>query len=298
MAPNRTPGPLGTDPPLGDDGPGDDSGLLGDGFPPGAVGTEVPVGAGEPEPVSSGSAAPESGDAVELNLVGSYPNPWAGNFARELDQLATKKKWWPGTIDFKGVAGAGSIEVKTAWDFLFAILDAKKPIRRLNFFSHGKTGEISFRGTIAPSGDSVSFDQAEDAHWTQIFGRTKALVDPYAKQWTETETDLRVTVNKRQFSLDEVRAKFVRGAVIWLYVCFGATDPLLTQQVANTFQVTAKGFSLPVVYCVDEVTLKSRKHRLGLQTTKEPMDSCARAVDDFHKLDSDTNVRTTPPKKP
>ena len=74
MAASRVPGPADvTRPP---EAPGDDSGLIGAGFPPGPVGEEIPLDT-PTTPKAAPSAAPSGGQAQqgELNLVGSFPLP-------------------------------------------------------------------------------------------------------------------------------------------------------------------------------------------------------------------------------
>jgi hypothetical protein len=236
---------------------------------------------------------------MELNLVAHFPNPFQGNPKAELAAIKNDK-WFPSTDDFKGVAGTSSIEISSAWSLLAEIKKTAKPIARLNFFTHGITGVISFRGTIDPNTATVTFDSADDAAFGQIFGKPKAIADPYAKKWGDLgeNSSQKVQIDSTSLSLDDVRAKFASDAVIWLYLCHGASDPLLLQQVANAFQVTVKSFSNAIVYCAPSNFPTSRKHRVVIQTTAVPKDSCPNAVLDFRQLDTDPNVRTATPKKP
>jgi hypothetical protein len=177
-------------------------------------------------------------------------------------------------------------------------MKASKPITRLNFFSHSVTGLIAMQGVINPAG-SVALGTTPDSKWTQVHF-SKAIVDPYAKTWGdqgENESNT-VTVDKTTISLKAVRAKFASDAVLWLYLCNGASDPKLFQEVANTFQVTTKGFSAAIVYCVPVNFPTDRHPTLAPQTTPKAVDSCPNAVADFHKLDTHSNVRTATPQKP
>jgi hypothetical protein len=296
MAGAQTPGFPGQDP-LADRV--ESGGVFGGAAPPVLTGSEIALDTKDKE--TKPKPAPVQGG--ELNLVGSFPNPWAGDPAKEKAQVAADA-WFPSTPDFKAVAGASSIEVSSAWAFMLEIMKFGKQIQRLNFFSHGITGLICFKGAIALDGKSVTLDTSDDAKWSQIFGKTKAIVDPYAKDppdgWgvTGENSGDKITVGNKSFSLDDVRAKFTNDAVIWLYLCHGASDPLLMQQAANTFQVTVKGFDKTLVYCVPANFPIDRKHKLVPQTTTKPADSCPNAVSDFRQLDSHANVRSVTPKKP
>jgi hypothetical protein len=304
MAASRVPGPAdATRPP---EAPGDDSGLIGAGFPPGPVGEEIPLDApSAPKAAPSGTPQASQASQGELNLVGSFPRPSTWNDAKELKQIQAGK-WFPSTPDFLAVAGSGSIEVKSVWDFLLKIVKAKSTITRLNFFSHGTTGLVAFEGEVLDDGSNVLLAKTgTDGKWTQIISsKPGAIVDPYAKNGPDDlwgtfgeDSSKKVTVGGTSLSLDDVRAKFGSGAVIWLYLCHGAADPNLFQEIANTFQVTVKGFKDEIEYHAPKDFPKSRKHTLTIKTASGS--SPATPVADFHSLDSETaNIRTAQPKKP
>lgn len=278
---------------------------------PGTFSSPDPTGLDHPPtPLQSGpkpnpAPPPQPPQGIELNLVASYPNPWQGNPAKE-KALAAAGTWFPHTADFKGVAGAGSTEIPSAWALVLQIFKATQSIKRLNFFSHGKAGVISFKGTVDPAGTDVTFAGDFDAAFGQIFGQPKAIVDPYAKDQQQNDvwgnfgqfSSKKITIDSTSLSLDDVRAKFTSDAVIWLYLCHGASDPLLQQQVANAFQVTVKGFNGTMVFCVQPGFPQNRKHKVAIQTQSTSGDPCANAVADFHQLDNDPSVRTSTPKKP
>ncbi len=295
MAGSRVPGPLGTEGSATPDA--GDSGLLGGGSAPGPVAGVIPLDT--PLPTSPARAPAQ---ARELNLVGSFPKPASWTPDKEKQLIAPgNDHWFPHTLDFKAVAGTGSLEIASAWDFLLKIVQAKAPISRLNFFSHATTGLVAMEGTILDDGSNVLLaPSGTDGRWTQIIsGRAGAIVDPYAGTWGtfgENSGSVKITVGTTQFTLDEVRAKFVKGATIWLYLCHGATDPNLFQEIANTFQVTAKGFTQEVLYCAPSNFPTSRQHKVNILTTTKPIDSCPNAVSDFHGLDSHSNLRTAAPK--
>jgi hypothetical protein len=132
-------------------------------------------------------------------------------------------------------------------------------------------------------------------------GWPKAILDPFAKTWGDVGQNsgsVSMTVNGTSFTLDDVRKKFASDATIWLYLCHGAADPRLFQQVANTFQVTAKGFSNELVYCAPSNFPTSRRHKVAVVTTTKPADSCANGEVEFKKPDTNANVRTAQPQRP
>ena len=121
------------------------------------------------------------------------------------------------------------------------------------------------------------------------------------RQWGDigqNSGSVSLTVNGTSFTLDDVRKKFAADATIWLYLCHGASDPRLFQEVANTFQVTAKGFTNEIVYCAPSDFPTSRKHKVAVLTTAKAIDSCVNGDVDFKKLDTNTNVRTAQPQRP
>lgn len=284
MAGWTTPGPVGMN---GPDPDAPQSGVLGGGEQPGPVGNQagdqLDADAQEKKPAATGS---------ELNLVGSYTKPKDWTAAKE-KELIGKDTWFPHTEDFLAVAGRGSKEITSPEDFLLKIVEARGQVSRLNYFSHGVTGKIATSGEVDPTGKSCSLDTG----WTQVIG-AKRIADPYAKTWGdngENSGSVKITVGTRSFSLDDVRAKFTSDAELWLYICHGGADPMLLQNIANTFQVRVKAFSKIVVYCAPANFPASRQHRINTLTGAKPSDSCPSAVNDFHQLSSDSGAS---PNKP
>jgi hypothetical protein len=193
--------------------------------------------------------------------------------------------WFPHTLDFLAVAGKGSKAITSPEDFLLKIIEANGPVGRLNFFSHGVTGKIATSGEVDPSGTSCSLDTG----WTSIIG-AKRIADPYAKNWGdngEKSGSVTIPVGAKTFSLNEVRAKFTQNAELWLFVCHGGVDPMLLQNVSNTFQVKVKSFSQIIVYCVPSNFPTSRQHRVNVLMGTKPIDSYPDAVSNFHQLTPD-----------
>jgi hypothetical protein len=258
---------------------------------PGPIGGNAPP---QPSPTNPTAAATQ-----ELNLVGSFPKPASWTAKKELDQIHADK-WFPSTLDFLAVAGKGSVAVANTWDFCLQIVKAPKKISRLNFFSHGTTNVIALQGEIADDGSNVMLATIPDAGWTQVLF-PKAILDPFAQKWGDigqNSGSVSLTVNGTSFTLDDVRKKFAADATIWLYLCHGASDPRLFQEVANTFQVTAKGFTKEIVYCAPTDFPTSRRHKVAVLTTAKAIDSCVNGDVDFKKLDTNTNVRTAQPQRP
>ncbi len=288
MAESMTPEPFGRPDSLTQTSP--QSGLLGTGAKPG------PIGVVPPQPMPN---APPPAATQELNLVGNFPKPASWTPQKELQQIQADK-WFPSTLDFLAVAGPGSVAIADTWDFLLKIAKAPKKISRLNFFSHGTTSLIALQGEILADGSNVMLAQNPDTGWTQVLA-PKAILDPFAGKWGDTGQNsgsVSITVNGTSFTLDDIRNKFAPDATIWLYLCHGAADPRLFQEVANTFQVTAKGFSRELVYCAPANFPTSRKHTVAVVTTPKPADSCSSGDTDFKKLDTNANVRTAAAQKP
>ncbi|SRR6266567_5487027 len=239
--------------------------------------------------------------AKELSLVGSFPKPISWTQTTE-KALAAANTWYPHTLDFKEVAGRGSIEVTTVWDFLLKIVHPPGAlISRLNFFSHGNADLIAMNGEILVDGSNVMLGAGADDGWGEVISRPGAIVDPYATTWGtfgENGGTKNVTVKVTKFTLTDVRARFTPDAIIWLYICHAASNPALFQEIANTFQVTVKGFAGEILYCVPSDFPSNRKHKLAVMTTPKPPNPCETAVADFHGLDSDSRLRTALPKKP
>jgi hypothetical protein len=256
-----------------------------------------PIGGGSaPQPLQTNPAVAST---QELNLVGNFPKPSSWTAKKELDQIHADK-WFPSTLDFLAVAGTGGVAIADTWDFCLRIVKASKKISRLNFFSHGTASLIALQGEIADDGSNVTLATKPDTGWTQVLF-PKAILDPFAKTWGDigqNSGSVSLTVSGTSFTLDDVRKKFASDATIWLYLCKGAADPRLFQEVANTFQVTAKGFTHEIVYCAPSDFPASRKHKIAVVTTPRPVDSCANGNADFRRLDTDPNVRTAQPQKP
>ncbi len=281
MTGSRVPGSTGMDDVL-DDG---ESGLLGEGQPPGPVGAQA-------IPLDAGSDTKPAAAGVELNLVGNYEKPKSWTAEKEL-ALIRKDSWFPHSADFQAVAGRGSVIVASPEDFLLKIVSASGSISLLNFFSHGVTGKIATSGEVDAEGQSCSLDSG----WTQVTGVGPMIPDPYAKIWGDQgeNSGNKVSMGARSFSLDDVRAKFAPGAEIWLYICHGGVDGRLLQNLANAFQVTVRSFTKIIVYCAPDKFPQSRAHKVNVLTTTKPSDSCSNAHGDFHKLVSDASA--TPKKR-
>ncbi len=263
------------------------AGLQGSGAKPG------PIGFVPPQRLPTGPAATQ-----ELSLVGDFPKPASWTPQKELQQIHAGK-WFPSTPDFLAVAGAGSIAIADTWDFLLKIVKAPKKISRLNFFSHGTTSLIALQGQVLDDGSDVMLATHPDTGWTQVFS-PKAILDPFALKWGgagENSGSVSITVDTTTFTLDDVRNKFAPEATLWLYLCHSAADPRLFQEVANTFQVTAKGFSHELVYCAPANFPASRRHTIAVVTTPNPADSCSSGSTNFKALDTNANVRTASPQK-
>ena len=262
-----------------------------------------------PTTSSQGPDGPKRVGQLELNLVAAFPKPASWTATKERSQIVAHK-WFPHTLDFRAIAGNRSTEISSAWDFLLKIVQTASIIRRLNFFSHANRDIIAMAGTVLADGSNVllgtdgrseTFDP--NRVWTLDAFTVKqgAIVNPYALVWSTfgENSAVNVPVGNRTFNLEQVRGRFATDAVIWLYLCHGAADPDLFQRIANTFQVTVKGFSEELVYCAFADFPISRKHKLAVKLPgMTELDSCQYGVVDFHRLDDHNRVRTASPRSP
>lgn len=98
----------------------------------------------------------------------------------------------------------------------------------------------------------------------------------------------------KQFTMDDVRARFAKDAVIVIYSCKSGLDSKFIQYMADTFQVKVRGFSDLVGYfpafTVQPPTIDRRRVGIGRNST---------AIEtDFHKLDSSAKAVEKVPKTP
>lgn len=175
---------------------------------------------------------------VVLNLVGDFENPWKNNPTEESKRIESFK-WHPATDSFEAVIGGASTKISGLSNFLGAIKQQKPhTIQRINIFSHGNFGLISFAGRIEKeTGD--------------VFLNVSTALD---LKITNTEP-IPLGNGREQDSMGTVarqlQDRFQEDAQIVLFLCNSGSDPELLQAIANTFHVTVKGFSHQVWVCAE-----------------------------------------------
>src|SRR5207249_589325 len=106
----------------------------------------------------------------------------------------------------------------------------------------------------------------------------------------------------KTFTMDNVRTRFTKDAIIVIYACHGAVDAKFVQRIADTFQVKVRAFKDVIGYfpSYDEADPAAKR---GAKVTDRNRvgvgyDSKVK-VKDFHKLDSNATDRSPkPPAKP
>lgn len=174
---------------------------------------------------------------LELNVMGQYENPWKGKLALEVEHIDAGT-WAPATDSFSAMYGRSSANVTETLSKFVGFIQSQKrdSIDRINLFSHGMQGLISFSGSIDRTTGRVTLDV--DTGLDLTFGDMAAAPTGDA---TKSE-DARKTS-------PEMANRFRKGACIVFYLCHSGSDRTLLQLIANRFQVVAKGFSQEIMYC-------------------------------------------------
>ena len=176
--------------------------------------------------------------AKVLSLVGDFPNPWK-KIQDEIKQIGAKH-WSPTVDDFYAIAGSGAIKCSHFHELLAAIYNNPPgSLAQVSVLTHGSRGSIPLKGTVHKRTGIVTLNH------------NTALNDTVLQSAETLEFKF---VNKRtrrtvKFTLADVKTRFAKNAKIVFYACNSGTDLLLLQNVANTFNVPALGFSKELVYC-------------------------------------------------
>ena len=293
MSNSITAGPLGSVDNQAIGGP--ENGLLAYGNKP------IPVGAGKTPPAAK-PQAPAGQGTTELKIAQSCPQPavWQNNAVAEKAAAFGKPSTWaPTSPDFLAVGGTGTKSNATVAGFLSLIMGSPGLIR-LDYFGHGNADNCPM-ASFLDSNLEVFLSGSEDLTSSGL--DDKALVQPFSTIWG-IHGEQSATKNAQGFTLDDIRAKFSPGAVIWLYLCHSAANPSLVQQLANTFQCTVNGFQNEINYCTPSNFPQSRKHRLEVANLVDPLNQlgitspCTAAVTGFKDLDTNAMVVSKSPLKP
>lgn len=237
MGTSRTPGPIGTEARIADEVQQE--------------GNFIP-GAGYADPRPTGSATldadalkgPVGGGSVEITIIGKFPYPWPS--VKDEVLAMVKKVWEPSEKDFDDVAKKDTPDPKNIHaadnvnSFIAQILSRPdKSIVCLNVLTHSNAGLIAFGGTINSSTGVVMLDPSG------------GVADP-ANGSLDSDALVGLRKNLPQ-NLKKIRSKFVdETALMIFYACHSGLGPaadLFLQEIADTFQVVAKGFKQTIAYC-------------------------------------------------
>jgi len=225
----------------------------------------------------------------EISLVGTFDNP----FRKLSDEIAAMKakRWEPTTDDFAAVAGGNSYQVGSYLEVLGAILvegNKQRPdgsISRINLFTHANPNLIALGGTVKP------LSVGSDVSLYVNSALSQATLDKLNQQGAYFTVGLKKFA-KKKFTMDDVRRRFAKGAVIVLYACHSGVDGAFIQYLANTFNVRVRGFSSVIGYFpkYQDTPMKVDRRRVGLGVGATTVHA------DFHNLDQGTGVIEKTPR--
>ncbi|HET8546815.1 MAG TPA: hypothetical protein VFL57_02370 [Bryobacteraceae bacterium] len=173
--------------------------------------------------------------ALTLNCVGDFRNPW--KTATEESRHITNWTWSPGTDSWQAVYATNVIVTGSLSQFLGLIEKQKAGnIQRINLLSHGTRGLIAFTGSISAEDGSVSLNSKNG------LDLRIADTEPISKGGGKFEESLGAIARR-------LRNRFAKNAEIVFYLCNSGSDWELLQEVANAFQVVAKGFQKKIWFC-------------------------------------------------
>jgi hypothetical protein len=160
-------------------------------------------------------------------------------------------------------------------------------IARLNIFTHANEDLIAFAGTVRPLnvGSSVSLE-VDTAFSEDTLDKINQRGVPFyvnSKKFA-----------KKAFTMDDVRRRFAKDAVIVIYACHSGLDSRFIQYLADTFQVRVRGFKSVIGYfpSYSEQPLSVNRRRLGIGYNAKVV------VTDFHELDKSADAVNLSPKAP
>jgi hypothetical protein len=218
-------------------------------------------------------------DGNEINIIGDFNWSPRLSLAQEVAQLQKGgNNWAPATADFQAVAGNAML-ASDFGEFLGAIL-VQRPhsIRRINVFTHADNHppEIAFGGDIrmTPTRADVMLNVNAGSNLISLDDQALNFLNTPGSNFSLVKQPL------KKFTLKDVRERFTDDASIFFLACHTGSDPAFLQRVADTFRVTAVGFTPAIVYCPRFTTQPptiDRRH-IGLS-------SCARGdTANFHRL--------------
>lgn len=211
-----------------------------------------------------------------LYCVGNCANPWSGDNKEEIRRLTTTDPknpmmyrndlWAPASDTWSAVYQVPSSQIYIVNSYLgpepgnyssfLGVISAqqKGSIHVLNIFSHGNEGLIAFNSRIEPKKDGEKVFLNETTAITMKLLRDiegKTIIHRAAGSREEIPAGERIE-SPREMSV-RLRDRFSKDGRIVFYLCnSGATGELL-QEIADVFQVEARGFSSEV-WCLPKVT--------------------------------------------
>ncbi len=251
LVPAKTPGPVG----IRDQADPNINSNLGD--TPGVLGRKDAAGqlADVRYLLAGGVSGKKSGKSRKtkvLNIVTSFPNPWRKDIKSEITAIKNGA-WAPSTDDFEALV-KNSHQVKHFHELIGVIIQRPKgSIARVNIFTHSNPRLIAFKGSITPRSTFADV-RLEIASALSLDMLDKLTVGT----WFE------VGKSKKKHTMKDVSARFSEGAKVFFYSCKSATDPMLLQEFADKFQVTAVGFKDNICYCPIYTDTSINRKKVGI----------------------------------
>lgn len=225
----------------------------------------------------------DKGDLREITIVGSFKNP----FASRADEIKAMKenRWEPSTDDFVDVAGTALTVDHFHTIFGAILVEGNKEtkagsIKRINIFTHANPSMIAFSGQISSVGAMASVTLRTNGAMTP--GDLQALTQGQ----TFNVASKNKTIAAKTFTLDDIRRRFAKDAVIVLYACKSGIDSGFLQEIADTFQVKVRGFNDLVGYfpTFDEGSKSINRRHVGIGRNALKVET------DFHELDKNSKA--------
>jgi hypothetical protein len=240
---------------------------------------------------------------TELNIVGTFPNPFRGSNQAQLTKEQLQKKvdainkgrWAPDSDDLDSVVRRGKTtaasEVGDIFGFLAPILADKRggirekgTIQRLNVFTHGESRFIGLKGSVIQPKGSKSFTIEFDKN-------PLAFISDDSLTQLQSTPSFSVGGVKGSFKIDDLRKPFSKSAEMVFYACESGVErpggpPAqdFLKRIAGLFGVGVRGSRGLIKYCFDRVDAGER-----LVLFKVGIDTCEGSVVNFHDLDRQTD---------
>jgi hypothetical protein len=233
----------------------------------------------------------------EISVIASFKNPWT-----EADEVKAMKenRWEPTSTDFQAVAN-DAILVDHWHKLIGAILtkgdaeSAPGSIRRINIFTHANANLIAFAGHVRPGGAMTSVGLTVDG------AISEDMLDELNKGITFQVQSKSKALAAKKFTIDDVRKRFTKDAVIVLYACHTAVDGAFVQRIADTFQVKVRGFTDVIGYFPSYEEADEAKKTAAKVTNRRRVGighNSQNKVTDFHELDANPNAVERSPRAP